>query len=88
MYVAAPYSSILYKCRAVEVDIPQQYADENLSMKTVMKIELLEKYESGIWSFDRIRQFGVHAVRGPRSMPVELKREIEEISLQDGKVGL
>lgn len=81
MYVAAPYSSILYKCRAVEVDIPWQYTDENLSMKTVMKIKLLEKYKSGIWSFDRIRQFGVRAVRGPRSMPVELKREMEEISL-------
>lgn len=77
MYVGAPYSSILYKCRAVEVDIPQQYADENLSMKTVMKIELLEKYQSGVWSFERIKQFGVYAVRGPRSMPVELKREIE-----------
>lgn len=77
MYVGVPYSSILYKCRAVEVDIPQQYADENLSMKTVMKIELLEKYQSGVWSFERIKQFGVYAVRGPRSMPVELKRKIE-----------
>lgn len=77
MYVAAPYSSILYKCRAIEVDIPWQYADENLSAKTAMKVELLEKYESGVWSFDRIKQFGVHAVRGPRSVPKELKREME-----------
>lgn len=81
MYVAAPYSSILYKCRAVEADIPWQYSDENLTMKTVMKVELLEKYKPGVWSFERIRQFGVNAVRGPRSMPKELKREMENSGL-------
>ena len=77
MYVAAPYSSILYKCRAVEVDIPYNFSDENLTLKQAMKVELLKKYESGVWSFERIKQFGVYAVRGPRNMPVELKREME-----------
>ena len=77
MYVAAPYSSILYKCRAVEVDIPYNFSDENLTLKQAMKVELLKKYESGVWSFERIKQFGVYAVRGPRNMPAELKREME-----------
>ena len=77
MYVAAPYSSILYKCKAIEVDIPYQYSDENLTLKQAMKLELLKKYESGVWSFERMKQFGVYAVRGPRSMPAELKREME-----------
>ncbi len=77
MYVAAPYSSILYKCKAVEVDIPYHFSDENLTVKQAMKVELLERYEPGVWSFARMKQFGVYAVRGPRSMPAELKREIE-----------
>ncbi len=77
MYVAAPYSSIMYKCKAIEVDIPRQYSDENLTVKTAMKVELLEKYEPKVWSFERIKQFGVYAVRGPRNMPKELKREME-----------
>lgn len=77
MYVAAPYSSIMYKCRAVEVDIPYQFSDENLTIKQAMKLELLEKYAPGTWSFERIKEFGVYAVRGPRSMPAELKREME-----------
>lgn len=77
MYVAAPYSAILYKCRAIETDIPSKYSDDNITVKTAMKVELLEKYEPGKWSFERIKQFGVHAVRGPRSMPQELKREME-----------
>ncbi|MCM1342459.1 MAG: hypothetical protein NC246_01370 [Muribaculaceae bacterium] len=80
MYVAAPYSSILYKCRAIEVDMPWQYEDENLSVKTAMTVELLEKYEPGVWSFERMKQFGVYAVRGPRSMPAELKREMEKVN--------
>ena len=84
MYVAAPYSSILYKCRAIEVDIPYQYSDENLTLKQAMKLELLQKYESGVWSFERIKQFGVYAVRGPRSMPAELKREMEAERKIDG----
>lgn len=77
MYVAAPYSSILYKCRALEVGIPRRYSDDRLSIKKIMKIELLEKYEPGVWSLARIKEFGVYAVRGPRSMPAELKREME-----------
>ena len=78
MYVAAPHSSILYKSRAIEVDIPWQYSDDNVTVKTAMKLELLEKYESGVWSFERLREFGVYAVRGPRNMPGELKREMEK----------
>lgn len=76
MYVAAPYSSIMYRCKAMEVDIPWQYSDDHVTVKTAMKVELLEKYEPGVWSFQRIKQFGVYAVRGPRSMPKELKSEI------------
>ncbi len=78
MYVAAPYSSILYKCRAIETDIPWQYSDDNVTVKTAMKLELLEKYGSGIWSFEKIKKFGVYAVRGPRNMPKELKSEMEK----------
>ena len=77
MYVAAPYSSIMYKCKALEVDIPSTYSDDNLTIRKMMMIELLETYEPGIWTFERIKQFGVHAVRGPRSMPVELKEAME-----------
>lgn len=77
MYVAAPYSSIMYKCRAIEVDIPYNFSDENLTVKQAMKVELLKKYEPGAWSFEKIKQFGVYAVRGPRSMPAELKRAME-----------
>ncbi len=47
-------------------------------------MELLKKYESGVWSFEKIKEFGVYAVRGPRSMPAELKREMETERKIDG----
>lgn len=77
MYVAAPYSSVMYKCRALEVDIPSTYSDENLTIRRLMTIELLETYEPGVWTLERMKQFGVYAVRGPRSMPLELREAME-----------
>ncbi|MDE5539630.1 MAG: MmcQ/YjbR family DNA-binding protein [Bacilli bacterium] len=47
LYVGSPYSAILYKCEAIEVNIPYEYKDKNLAIKRVMKIKLLEM-EGGI----------------------------------------
>lgn len=76
MYVAAPYSAILYKCEAVEVNIPYDYKDKNISMSKVMKIRLLKKFDKDKYTFDKLREYGVKAVRGPRAMPKELSEEI------------
>ncbi len=77
LYVAAPVSAIQYKCKAVEVDIPYEYSDENLSMNRVMRLQLLEQYDKAKIDFAMLKEHGVGAVRGPRSMPDSLKREIE-----------
>lgn len=76
MYVAAPYSAILYKCEAVEVNIPYGYKDKNISMSKVMKIKLLERFDKDKYTFDKLREYGIKAVRGPRTMPKELSKEI------------
>ena len=77
MYVAAPYSALMYKCKAIEVDIPWNYEDRDLVVKKVMKIQLLASYGSDFMTFDRMKEeFGVYAVRGPRSMPNSLKEEL------------
>ena len=77
MYVAAPVSAILYKCRAVEVDIPYDYQDKNLSITTVMKIKLLRRYDPKQFTFDRLKEdYGIYAVRGPRGVPNSLSHEL------------
>ena len=42
LYVAAPYSKIMYKCRAVEVNIPYSYKDSNIKINSIMKLKLIE----------------------------------------------
>lgn len=80
LYVGSPYSSLLYKCEAVEVDIPYEYKDENVSMKRVMKLKLLKKYNQEEYPFSKLNAYGVKAVRGPRSMPEKLRQEINKSS--------
>lgn len=77
MYVAAPVSAILYKCKVTESDIPYNYQDKNLTITTVMNIKLLRRYEKGQFSFDRLKkEYGIYAVRGPRGVPNSLSYEL------------
>ena len=78
MYVAEPYSAILYKCKAIEGNIPYEYKDDNLSMKKVMKIKLIKKYNQDEYPFNKIKVFGVTSIRGPRLITNELKEELNK----------
>lgn len=79
MYVAAPVSAIRYKFEAVEVNIARSYEDENVRMTRQMRIKLLERYDGFKISRDLMAKHGVHAVRGPRSMPRSLAEEIGQL---------
>ncbi len=78
IYVAEPYSAIMYKCKAIEVNIPYEYKDNNLSMKKVMKLKLIKKYNQNEYSFNKIKEFGVTSIRGPRFITNELKNELNK----------
>ena len=73
MYVGAPVSAIMYKCRVIETDIPYDYQDKNLTIKALMKIKLQKRYEADQFSFDILkREYDIYAVRGPRGVPNSL----------------
>ena len=77
MYVAAPISAILYKCKVMEADIPYHYQDENLTITKLMKIKLLHRYDRKQFTFDRLKEdYGIYAVRGPRGVPNSLSHEL------------
>ena len=79
MYVAAPVSAILYKCRVLETDIPYAYADENLTIKALMKLKCERRYERDRFTFERLsNEFSVTAVRGPRGVPYGLSEELKK----------
>lgn len=76
IYVGVPYSAILYKCEVLEVNIPYEYKDKNLSMSKVMKIKLLEKYDKERYNLNILKDFGIKSVRGPRYIPNDLHKYI------------
>ncbi len=77
MYVAAPVSAILYKCRVLETDIPYDYEDKNLTIRALMKIELLKHYDRGEFTFSRLGdEYGIYAIRGPRGVPYSLSEAL------------
>ena len=76
MYAAAPYSAIVFKCKAVETDIPWN-EPEMLNIKKMMRIQKLASYDADVMPLSRMKEeFGVYAVRGPRYLPHSLKAEL------------
>ena len=77
LYVGAPVSAILYKCRVTETDIPYNYQDRNLTIKALMKIKLLKRYDKNSFTFKVLNdEYGIFAVRGPRGVPFSLSEAL------------
>lgn len=73
LYVAAPVSAILYKCRVTKTEIPFRFDNGNVHMTSLMRIKLLKRYEPDRFTFDVLgEKYGIHAVRGPRGIPKSL----------------
>lgn len=80
LYLAAPFSCVLYKCVAVEVDIPYEYDDGKVRMRKVMKIKRLHTYDKDTFGLDVLKEHGILSVRGPRSIPYGLRYKLEKES--------
>lgn len=78
MYVAAPVSAILFRCRVTETDIPYAYADKNVAMTALMKIKLQGRYRPDQFPFEVLKEeYGIFAVRGPRGIPHSLSEALK-----------
>ena len=83
MYVGAPVSAVLYKCKVTETNIPCQYQDENLTIKALMKIRLLKRYDSTQFTFEVLKsEYGIFAVRGPRGVPNSLSAALKRCQME------
>ncbi len=78
LYVTAPYSAILYRCKAEEVDIPYKYKDKNISISKAMKLKLLARFDKADYTFEKLKEYGIRAVRGPRLITKKLSEEINK----------
>ena len=77
LYVADPYSKIMFKCKAIEVNIPYEYKDKNVSMSHVMKIKLLKTLDSKDYTFEYLNKLGIKAIRGPRKINKEISNSLK-----------
>ncbi|WP_434310210.1 MmcQ/YjbR family DNA-binding protein [Hominifimenecus sp. rT4P-3] len=78
MYVGSPISAILYQCKVTETDIPYDYANKNLTIKSLMKIKLLKRYQPDLFPFHILKEkYGISAVRGPRGIPHSLSEALK-----------
>lgn len=78
IYMGAPVSAVLYRCQAVETDIPCRRHDGRVRMDRAMMLRLLERIPQGEIGRDRLLEHGVHAVRSARRMPPSLEQEIRK----------
>ena len=79
IYVGAPFSKIMYKCRAIEVNIPYSYIDNNINMNKLMKLEVIKKYKKDILTFKKLNELGIKSIRGPRKINKKISKEISKV---------
>ncbi|MBR3311177.1 MAG: MmcQ/YjbR family DNA-binding protein [Solobacterium sp.] len=77
LYVAAPYSAVLFACEVTETDIPYTFRNKDLSMKKVMRIRLLHRYDKKLFTFAVLGRYGINAVRGPRRITKKLSSDLK-----------
>ena len=82
LYVGAPVSSVLFECLVTKTGIPYHYADEHLRIEQLMEIQLLHRFPPEALPLSLLREFGVTAIRGPRSVPEPLLDRIRMITGQ------
>ena len=76
LYVAQPYSAILYQCEVLETDIPYEYRNKNISMSQLMKMRVLKHYPRDRFTFAWLKGMGVKMIRGPRKISKEISEQL------------
>lgn len=72
MYVGAPRSAIMYRCEVLQTDIPYHRKHAHINITRLMKLKRLQCYDPQQFTFAKLKEFGINAVRGPRNMPKAL----------------
>lgn len=78
-YLASPYLCIMYKTKAIEVNIPCKYSDKNISMTKIMKLQLLKQYKKDEISLKMLKNYGIRYITGSIKMNNSVKWIIEKI---------
>ncbi len=77
MYMGSPVSAIIYRTECIETDIPYYFENEQVKMRKLMRLKLLHEYRPDEFPLSLMKEYGVRAVRGPRSVTPELLKLLE-----------
>lgn len=77
IYEGKPIGAVTFCCTVTEINIPCHYHQNGLDMDTVMRLQLCGTFSQNQFPLDRLRDFGVSAIRGPRGIPDELLAAME-----------
>lgn len=78
LYVAAPVSAILYKCKVTKTDIPYDYSENGLTINALMKIKLIKRYQPDEFTLQLLKEeYGIYAIRGPRGITHSLSEALK-----------
>lgn len=73
IYIGAPVSAIIYKTVVLEKDINNYYSD-----RKTMILKILKEYDRDKYTFNKVKEYDLRAVRGPRKMPKKLIDKIKD----------
>ena len=77
IYEGKPVGAVTYCCTVTETGIPYQHHEDGLHMEIVMRLKLLAVYSQEQFPLERLRDYGVASVRGPRGIPEDLLAALE-----------
>lgn len=72
IYLGAPHSAILYKCKVIELDLYHE------PERPVMNLQLLKKYDPKEYTFDLLKTYGLNSVRSARRIPDKLSQKLSK----------
>lgn len=72
IYEGKPIGAVTYACEVTEINIPYRYNQGGLHMETVMRLKLIASYAPELFPLERLQDYGVVSVRGPRGVPEDL----------------
>ena len=81
IYEGKPIGAVTYACEVTETGIPCHFNQGGLHMETVIRLKLLASYPQTQFPLERLRDYGVVSVRGPRGVPGDLLAAL----LREGK---
>jgi len=74
LYITKPYQAILYKCKVLETNIPSEHKKGSKAMK----LKLERKYDQNQFTLNKLNEYNIKAVRGPRRINSKLSRKLNK----------